>query len=218
MIAATQIVATERLKSSLREHLTRNGYGDAHIENAISLIDFEDSSVKFQTMYAQCVKTIVQLESRPPKAMGSTVSYRDVAATPVSGVATAGTRNQLKEIGYTDQQVADAVANGCADVESIVQYLLSVEPVSKAPAPSAPPSSSHPAAAAIGAAVSADGLQLVCAFVLPVSRARLLADTVAGVQGLAVPDRPQAKVRPVSAPDGRPCRRCCSFWMANLQL
>ena len=75
-------------------------------------------------------------------------------------------------------------------VESIVLYLLSVETVSMA-------------AAAIGAAVSADGLQLVCAFVLPVSRARLLADTVAGVQGLAVPDRPQAKVRPVSAPDGR---------------
>ena len=202
--AAAQIVATERLKSSLREHLGRQGYKNAHIEHAISLIDFEDPGVKLQTMYARCVQIIVQLESRPPKAMGSTVSYRDVAATPVFGVVTPGARNQLKEIGYTDQQVNSAVAKGCSDVESIVQYLLSVEPVSKAPAPSAPPPSSHPAAAAIGAAVSADGQLLVCAFLLPVSRARLLADTVAGVQGLAVPDRPQAKGRPVSAPDGRP--------------
>ena len=203
IIAATQIAATERLKSSLREHLTRNGYRDAHIEKAISLIDFEDPGLKFQTMYAQCVQIIVQLESRPPKAMGSTLSYKDVAATPVFGVVTAGTRNQLKEIGYTDQQVNSAVAKGYSDVESIVQYLLSVEPVSKAPAPSAPAPSSHPLAAAIGAAVSADGQLLVCAFVLPVSRARLRADTVAGGQGLAVPDRPQAKVRPKAAPDGR---------------
>lgn len=166
--AAAQIAATARLKSSLRYHLDKAGYRQAHIEQAISLIDWEALGMTLAIAYAQCVQIIVQLESRPPKALGSTISYKDVAKTPVFGVASAGVRNQLKEIGYTDQQIDSAVVKGYSDVESIVQYLLSVEPVSKAPIPSPPPSSSHPAAAAIGAALSSDGLLLVRAFVSPV--------------------------------------------------
>ena len=116
MIAATQNVATERLKSSLREHLTRHGYREAHIEKAISLIDFEDPCLKLQTAYtgeqlrtayAQCVETIVQLESRPPKAMGSTLSYRDSAEVDR---LKRSLREHLTRHGYREAHIEHAIS------------------------------------------------------------------------------------------------------------
>lgn len=161
-------VTVPNLVGSLRLHLKQHGYPNDHIETAIMSINLQKPGLTLRQASSDCCKIIEQLaqerldrDNRVRVGMASgaqnpTPSYKDKIAAPAREL-----RATLKEMGYTDMQIDAAVTKGYNDLHSCAQYLLSIEAVAQVSSSSH--SSIQAVAAAIGAIISPDGEQLVCA-------------------------------------------------------
>ncbi len=161
-------VSAPNLLVSLRLHLKHHGYPNDHIEKAIMSINLQNPGLTLHTAYLDCCKFIKRLAQErldqdssarigmASGALNPTPSHKDKIASPARQL-----RATLKEMGYTDMQIDAAVTKGYNDLQSCVQYLLSIEAVAQVSSSSH--SSIQAVAAAIGAIISSNGEQLVCA-------------------------------------------------------
>ena len=120
----------QQIRNDLRQRLNQKGFREAHIDIAIERCNIDALSVS--TAFTWCC-VFIERELEPPgkptqplSQAPLTTSWKAKVATPALDI-----REQLKSMGYTDQQVDAAVTAGCSDLNACVQYLLSAESSSK---------------------------------------------------------------------------------------
>jgi hypothetical protein len=149
---ATWIVS---LRNRLRLH-----YEDRHVEAAMARLDleskpFSEVSGSFVIYFRECLGYIKDVLI--PAERGSnpasqtplpTTTYKDKVVSSALPV-----KEELKTMGFSDDEIVNAISKGHSDTQSCVEYLLSL---AAAPATS-------PAAAASGITVASNGRELVSA-------------------------------------------------------
>ena len=146
--------------ASLRQML-RSRYEDRHVVAAMARLDLDSKpyaevSRSFTDNFRKCWRYIEDVlipaeAGKPaPQAPQPAMTFKDKVVSSALPV-----KEELKTMGFCDEEIDAAIAKGHKDTQSCVEYLLSLA----VDAPSSPVAS--PAAAASGITVASNGRELV---------------------------------------------------------